>query len=82
MNLVRGFDILIVVGIREEDGLFREMIPYVKSVLTACLRRVGKRGEVHKETREFQTYYEDLLCFADWLVASGCPIVALESTGV
>ena len=53
-----------------------------QAVLSACLRRVSADGQITTELREFHTTYDALLALSDWLVAVGCPIVALESTGV
>ncbi len=53
-----------------------------KASLTACLRSVGKDGRVGKKTREFRTFYDELLSLADWLVENDCPVAAMESTGV
>ena len=46
-----------------------------KKMIVACLLR----GRKH-ETRQFGTSTEDLLSLLDWLVASGCEAVAMEST--
>lgn len=53
-----------------------------KATLVACLRRVGEGGEVTAEVREFATTTAALLQMADWLSEAGCPVVAMESTGV
>jgi transposase len=45
--------------------------------VVACLNVHGK-----KTTRTFSTMTDELLKLADWLLDSGCPIVAIESTGV
>jgi len=47
-----------------------------KKVLAVCLRR-GRKSEI----REFGTYTRDLLNLTDWLLESGCQMVAMESTG-
>jgi transposase len=49
---------------------------HAKTVV-ACLNVSGK-----KTTRTFSTMTDELLKLADWLLESGCPIVAIESTGV
>lgn len=49
---------------------------HAKTVV-ACLIIHGK-----KTTRTFGTMTEDLLGLSDWLLESGCPVVAMESTGV
>ena len=53
-----------------------------QAVLSVCLRRVSPEGQMTLTSREFGTTYRDLLALSDWLVAEGCPIVAMESTGV
>lgn len=53
-----------------------------KRSVTACLLRVGARGEASKETRTFETTTSQLLELADWLGHEGCQHVAMESTGV
>jgi transposase len=53
-----------------------------KASVTACLRRVRRRGRVTKETRSVGTTTGDLLTLCDWLVAAGCTHVAMESAGV
>ena len=49
---------------------------HAKTVV-ACLIVNGK-----KTTRTFGTMTEELLELSDWLLEAGCPIVAMESTGV
>jgi transposase len=49
---------------------------HAKTVV-ACLIKDGK-----KQTRTFSTMTDDLLALGDWLTASGCTHVAVESTGV
>lgn len=49
---------------------------HAKTVV-ACLIINGR-----KTTRTLGTMTEDLLGLSDWLLESGCPIVAMESTGV
>jgi transposase len=49
---------------------------HAKTVV-ACLLKQGK-----KEVRTFSTMTDDLLRLSDWLVAEGCTIAAIESTGV
>jgi transposase len=49
---------------------------HAKTVV-ACLNKGGK-----KETRTFSTMTADLLKLLDWLEASRCQCVAMESTGV
>jgi transposase len=50
--------------------------------VTACLRRVTAEGSISVEKRQFATTVQGLLELAGWLVESGCPIAAMESTGV
>lgn len=53
-----------------------------KRTVTACLIRVGARGEATREVRTFETTTSDLLKLAEWLAQQGCQHVAMESTGV
>ena len=53
-----------------------------KRTVTACLLKIGARGETTKETRTFVTTTKGLLELADWLRQNGCRHVAMESTGV
>ena len=53
-----------------------------KQMLTACLSVVSAEGQRSKETRTYLTLTDDLVRLGDWLKAAGCPIVAMESTGV
>jgi transposase len=50
--------------------------------LTACLRRVTEDGRVTQAVRACATAYPALLAWLDGLSAQGCPVVAMESTGV
>jgi len=52
-----------------------------KRTVVACVRRVEPAGKVHKTTKTFATMTRDLLDLADWLVAQGVAVVAMESTG-
>jgi transposase len=52
-----------------------------KKVIMACLLLLTAEG-VHKEMRTFGTTLADLYLLRDWLKASGCQAVAMESTGV
>ncbi len=49
---------------------------HAKTVV-ACLIKQGR-----KQTRTFSTMTADLLHLLDWLMAEGCTIIAIESTGV
>jgi transposase len=53
-----------------------------QETVVACLlvSETGKRTK--KEIREFRTFTADLEALRDWLVASSCQQVAMESTGV
>jgi transposase len=53
-----------------------------QSSVTACLRHVKPEGSVIVEIKEFDTTVRGLTTLADWLVEAGCPLVAMESTGV
>lgn len=50
--------------------------------ISACLRHVHADGTVRVEPREFSTTVKGLTALVDWLVEEGCPIAAMESTGV
>jgi transposase len=52
-----------------------------KASVVACLLVPGSGGAPEKEVRTFGTMTQDLLALVDWLVASGCTAVAMESTG-
>lgn len=53
-----------------------------KQSISACRHTVDEKGKDHFEIKEFGTFTKDLIKLKDWLVESGCPIVAMESTGV
>jgi transposase len=53
-----------------------------KRTVVACLLTPGPRGKPSKEVRTFGTMTDDLLALSDWLTATGCTHVAMESTGV
>jgi len=53
-----------------------------KKTIQACVRRLGKRGKVAKEVRQFGTMTREILALAEWLSAEGVTHVAMESTGV
>jgi transposase len=50
--------------------------------VTACLRRVNADGTINVEIREFGTTVKELTALGEWLVEEGCPLAAMESTGV
>jgi transposase len=53
-----------------------------KRTVVACLLVSNSGGALSKEVRTFGTMTQDLLRLADWLTATGCTHVAMESTGV
>ncbi len=53
-----------------------------KRTVVACLIVPGPGGQPTKTIRTFGTMTADLLALADWLQATGCTQVAMESTGV
>lgn len=53
-----------------------------QAVVAACLRRVNEDGTVRLEHRTFDTTKRELTALTDWLVEAGCPLAAMESTGV
>ena len=50
--------------------------------VTACLRRATAENTVSVEKREFSTTVQGLTQMGEWLTEAGCPIAAMESTGV
>ena len=53
-----------------------------KKTVVACLISGAPRQPPQIEIRTFRTMTAELLLLADWLQASGCTHVAMESTGV
>jgi len=53
-----------------------------KADVKVCLVWRDARGQRQQEIRTFATTTGALLQLSDWLAQAGCPIVALESTGV
>ncbi len=53
-----------------------------KRTVVACLITPGPDGKPHQNLRTFSTVTADLLRLADWLAATGCTHVAMESTGI
>src|SRR5258706_6214444 len=53
-----------------------------KRFLVACLSIVQTNGHRHKELRQFSTMTSEILALKDWLKASGCRQIVMESTGV
>src|SRR5215469_13498693 len=52
-----------------------------KRFVVACLSII-QNGQRHKELRQVSTMTSDILALKDWLKASGCRQIAMESTGV
>lgn len=52
-----------------------------KRFVVACLSIV-EHGQRHKELRQVGTMTNEILALKEWLVASGCQQIAMESTGV
>jgi transposase len=53
-----------------------------KKSISACLISVDSDGKDQVEIREFSTFTAGLIELRNWLVSNGCPIVAMESTGI
>jgi transposase len=53
-----------------------------KKMVVACLLCLDATGQRHKEIRTFRTTTGELLQLLDWLLASECSQVAMESTGI
>lgn len=53
-----------------------------KKTVTGCVRRIGAKGKVHSEVRQFGTMTGDLLQLGVWMQEHGVKQVAMESTGV
>lgn len=53
-----------------------------KKSIIATLITVDKEGKESYETKEFETYTDDLYKLRDWLLFNNCPIVSMESTGI
>jgi len=53
-----------------------------KRFLVACLSLVQAKGHRQKELRQFSTMTNGILALKEWLKASGCTHIAMESTGV
>ncbi len=52
-----------------------------KRFLVVCLSIVQTNGQRHKELRQFSTLTSEILVLKEWLKASGCRQIAMESTG-
>lgn len=53
-----------------------------KKEVKVCLVWRDPQGQRQQEVRSYRTMMRDLLQMHDWLVTRGCPVVAMESTGV
>lgn len=53
-----------------------------KRFLVACLSIVQANGQRQKELRQFTTMTSEILALKEWLKASGCRQIAMESSGV
>jgi len=53
-----------------------------KKKISACLITIDGQGQELYEIKEFGTFTHDLLAMKKWLTDNGCPILAMESTGV
>jgi transposase len=53
-----------------------------KRSIQACLVSTDAAGRAQRTPRQFGTMTSDILALAAWLREAGCPLVAMESTGV
>lgn len=53
-----------------------------KEVAVACILIQQEFGEPQKIIKEFSTFTDSLFTLKEWLLNYGCPIVAMESTGI
>jgi len=53
-----------------------------KKKISACLITLDEHGQEQYDIEEFGTFTNDLLNMKEWLTNNGCPIIAMESTGV
>ena len=53
-----------------------------KKKISACLITLDEHGQEQYDIKEFGTFTNDLLGMKEWLTNNGCPIIAMESTGV
>lgn len=53
-----------------------------KKEVTACLIWRDDSGHRRSEVRTYRTMTQELLSLREWLESHGCPVVAMESTGV
>jgi hypothetical protein len=66
---------------RQSATVLMRSLDIHKQTVVVCLIEPGPGGPV-KANRSSGTPTDDLLALADWLVAAGCTIVDMESTGV
>jgi len=71
-------------GAREMDVLYPRCsgLDVHKRFVVACVSSVQTNGQRHKEVRQFSTMTNEIVAMKEWLRASGCSHVAMESTGV
>src|SRR4029453_9752105 len=53
-----------------------------KETVVACVRSPGSGRARRAQTREFETFIDDLERLRDWLVAEHVTHVAMEATGI
>ena len=53
-----------------------------KAVIVCTILSEDEQGALHKQTREYQSFREELDALASWLVAMKVEIAVMESTGV
>lgn len=53
-----------------------------KQIIVACMLFVDEEGKGQWEIREFGTFTDDLVNLLEWIESYGCPVVAMESTGI
>lgn len=53
-----------------------------KEQISATLLMNRENGILREEVQEFGTFTDDLYKLREWLLENGCPVVAMESTGV
>jgi transposase len=53
-----------------------------KETISACLLSTADNGREEIQLREFGAFTDDLMSLRDWLLEHGCPVVAMESTGI
>lgn len=53
-----------------------------KGSISACLLFLDDKARERVEVKEFGTLTDDITQLRDWLLDHGCPVAAMESTGV